>query len=65
MPREGQRAQLKLYVLRKGYAVALILAVQPLVLGKDNLKAGAIEDAYLKLLVSSDLLFKCSHAAVN
>jgi hypothetical protein len=55
----------KLYVLQKGYAVALIPAVQPLALGKDNLKAGAVEDAYLKLLVSSDLLFKCSLAAVN
>ena len=29
VPREGQRAQPKLYVLQKGYAVALMPAVQP------------------------------------
>jgi hypothetical protein len=40
----------------------LMAAEQPF--SKDDSKAGVIEDAYLKLLVSSDL-FKHSHAAIN
>jgi hypothetical protein len=60
--RESQRAQPKLYAPQKCYAGSLMPAVQPF--GKDDSKAGVIEDAYVKLLVSSDL-FKCSQVAIN
>jgi hypothetical protein len=60
--REGQRAQPKLYVLQKRYAK--ILDASRAAFGKKDSKAGVIEGAYPKLLVSSDL-FKHSHAAIN